>query len=126
MDLITGFMPPAGDGGQGGSPVMLIVMMVGMFAIMYFLIIRPQQKRQKEHKAMLEAIKDNFNEEQYQEKIRQKRKEFIRIKTTDSYSKEAKDDAQKRFNKTEFVFKRKSNAGRPAKNPYDGLKQTEL
>jgi preprotein translocase subunit YajC len=57
MDLITGFMPPAGDGGQGGSPVMLIVMMVGMFAIMYFLIIRPQQKRQKEHKAMLEAIK---------------------------------------------------------------------
>jgi len=70
--------------------------------------------------------KDNFNEEQYQEKIRQKRKEFTRIKTTDSYSKEAKDDAQKRFNKTEFVFKRKSNAGRPAKNPYDGLKQTEL
>jgi hypothetical protein len=70
--------------------------------------------------------KDNFNEAQYQEKIRQKRKEFTRIKTTDSYPKEAKDDAQKRFNKTEFVFKRKSNAGRPAKNPYDGLKQTEL
>ena len=70
--------------------------------------------------------KDNFNEAQYQEKIRQKRKEFTRIKTTDSYSKEAKDEAQKRFNKTEFVFKRKSNAGRPAKNPYDGLKQTEL
>ena len=70
--------------------------------------------------------KDNFNEAQYQEKIRQKRKEFTSIKTTDSYSKEAKDDAQKRFNKTEFVFKRKSNAGRPAKNPYDGLKQTEL
>jgi preprotein translocase subunit YajC len=31
-------------------PVLLIV-------IFYFLLIRPQQKRQKEHKAMVEAIK---------------------------------------------------------------------
>ena len=28
-----------------------------LFAIFYFLIIRPQQKQQKEHKAMLEALK---------------------------------------------------------------------
>ncbi len=27
-----------------------------LFAIFYFLIIRPQQKAQKEHKAMLEAL----------------------------------------------------------------------
>ena len=27
-----------------------------LFAIFYFLIIRPQQKQQKEHKAMLEAL----------------------------------------------------------------------
>lgn len=57
MNLLSGFMPPGGDAQGGGSPVMLIVMMVGMFAIMYFLIIRPQQKRQKEHKAMLESLK---------------------------------------------------------------------
>ncbi len=28
-----------------------------LFAIFYFLIIRPQQKAQKEHKAMLESLK---------------------------------------------------------------------
>lgn len=33
-----------------------IIMMVGLFAIMYFIIIRPQQKQQKEHKAMLQAL----------------------------------------------------------------------
>ncbi len=33
-----------------------IIMMVGLFAIMYFIIIRPQQKQQKEHKEMLEAL----------------------------------------------------------------------
>lgn len=33
-----------------------IVMMIGLFAIMYFIIIRPQQKQQKEHKEMLEAL----------------------------------------------------------------------
>jgi preprotein translocase subunit YajC len=27
-----------------------------LFAVFYFLIIRPQQKQQKEHKAMLEAL----------------------------------------------------------------------
>ena len=31
-------------------------MMIGLFAIMYFIIIRPQQKQAKEHKEMLEAL----------------------------------------------------------------------
>jgi preprotein translocase subunit YajC len=31
-------------------------MLVIMFAAMYFLMIRPQMKRQKEHKAMIEAL----------------------------------------------------------------------
>jgi preprotein translocase subunit YajC len=35
-----------------GSLLPLVV----LFAIFYFLIIRPQQKQQKEHKAMLEAL----------------------------------------------------------------------
>ena len=30
--------------------------LVVLFAIFYFLIIRPQQKQQKDHKAMLEAL----------------------------------------------------------------------
>ncbi len=35
-----------------GSLLPLVV----LFAIFYFLIIRPQQKQQKEHKAMIEAL----------------------------------------------------------------------
>lgn len=35
------------------------VMMALIFAIMYFLLIRPQQKKMKEHKAMIEAIRRN-------------------------------------------------------------------
>ena len=31
-------------------------MMVGLFAIMYFIIIRPQQQEAKKHKAMLTAL----------------------------------------------------------------------
>nr|WP_255504019.1 preprotein translocase subunit YajC [Moraxella sp. VT-16-12] len=31
--------------------------MVAIFAIFYFLLIRPQSKRAKEHKAMVEALK---------------------------------------------------------------------
>ena len=41
---------PTGDGG------MSIIFLIGMFAIMYFFLIRPQVKRQKEHKAMVEAL----------------------------------------------------------------------
>lgn len=32
------------------------ILPLGLFAIVYFLMIRPQQKQQKEHKAMLEAL----------------------------------------------------------------------
>lgn len=42
-------------GAQGGS-MMSLVMMVAIFAIFYFLMIRPQQKKQKELKAMIEAL----------------------------------------------------------------------
>jgi len=40
------------NGDLFGSLLPLIV----LFAIFYFLIIRPQQKQQKEHAAMLEAL----------------------------------------------------------------------
>ena len=33
---------------QGGSAMPMLLMMVAIFAIMYFFMIRPQQKRQKE------------------------------------------------------------------------------
>ncbi|MBF9035559.1 preprotein translocase subunit YajC [Rhodobacterales bacterium HKCCE2091] len=34
-----------------------IFLLVGIFGIMYFLLIRPQQKRVKEHKAMVDALR---------------------------------------------------------------------
>ena len=36
---------------------MQFVPLIAMLAIFYFLLIRPQQKRAKQHKAMLEALK---------------------------------------------------------------------
>ena len=41
----------------GGDLVMTIVMMVAMVAIFYFLLIRPQRKKDKQVKNMLAALK---------------------------------------------------------------------
>ena len=41
----------------GGSPSSLFIFIAGMFAIMYFLMIRPQQKQLKEHRALLANLK---------------------------------------------------------------------
>ncbi len=41
-----------------GSGWSTIIMLVALFAIFYFLMIRPQQKKQKELQKMREAIKD--------------------------------------------------------------------
>ena len=41
----------------GGSLLDMIFPLVMVFAIMYFMILLPQQKRQKEHKAMLAAVR---------------------------------------------------------------------
>lgn len=40
--------------GGGASQIVLLVL---IFAIMYFLLIRPQQKRVKEHQAMVEGLR---------------------------------------------------------------------
>lgn len=43
--------------GQQGGGYEGIIMLVLMFAIFYFLLIRPQQKRAKQHKQLVEGIK---------------------------------------------------------------------
>jgi preprotein translocase subunit YajC len=43
---------PAAQG--GGIESMLLIVL--MFGVLYFLMIRPQMKRAKEHKAMIEAL----------------------------------------------------------------------
>ncbi len=51
-------MGPAPQGGQGaGGGLMGFLPMILIFVIFYFLLIRPQQKRAKEHKTMLDNLK---------------------------------------------------------------------
>jgi preprotein translocase subunit YajC len=51
----------AGQSGGGMAAFSQIIPLVFMFAIFYFLLIRPQQKKAKEHKALLDAIKKGDN-----------------------------------------------------------------
>ncbi len=46
----------AGAPAQQGGALFQIVFLVGLFAIFYFIAIRPQRKRQKEHAAMVSAL----------------------------------------------------------------------
>lgn len=41
----------------GGFDISFVLMMVAMFAVVYFLMIRPQRKQQAEHQAILSALK---------------------------------------------------------------------
>ncbi len=53
------FITPAyaqAAGGGGGNAILQILPFIAIFAIMYFLIIRPQQKRIKQHREMVEAL----------------------------------------------------------------------
>ena len=42
---------------SGGGLFEMLFPFIMVFGIIYFLVIRPQNKRQKEHKAMLEALR---------------------------------------------------------------------
>ena len=46
-----------GVGGPG--PMLTIFPFILIFAIMYFMVIRPQQKKAKDHKALLDKLKKN-------------------------------------------------------------------
>ena len=45
-------------GGSNPQTISLLYI-VGLFAILYFLMIRPQQQRQKKHNEMIKSIKQN-------------------------------------------------------------------
>ncbi len=47
----------AAQGQSAPPPWASMVPLVLLFAVFYFLLIRPQQKRQKEHQQMLESIR---------------------------------------------------------------------
>ena len=44
------------DGSAGGMDIMGMLPLVLLFVLLYFLMIRPQAKKQKEHKATLDAL----------------------------------------------------------------------
>ena len=48
--------PAAAAGGDMQSTLMSMLPLVLMFVVLYFVMIRPQMKKQKEHRAMLEAL----------------------------------------------------------------------
>ncbi len=53
--LISPAWAQAPAAAQGGG-IESILLIVAMFAVMYFLMIRPQMKRAKEHKTMVDAL----------------------------------------------------------------------
>jgi len=48
--------PAAATGGDTQSSLMSMLPIILMFVVLYFIMIRPQMKKQKEHKAMVEAL----------------------------------------------------------------------
>ena len=46
-----------GGGGDGSSMVMSLMPLVLIFVIMYFLILRPQQQRVKQHQDMVKTLR---------------------------------------------------------------------
>jgi preprotein translocase subunit YajC len=55
MDLAYAMGTPPGGG--GGSQWMSFLPIILIFAIFYFLLIRPQQKKAKDHRALLSSLK---------------------------------------------------------------------
>jgi len=56
FDQIAYAMGASGQGGQQGFMQMLFPLIL-LFGIFYFLLIRPQQKRQREHKELLTNLR---------------------------------------------------------------------
>ncbi|MDI9332701.1 MAG: preprotein translocase subunit YajC [Alphaproteobacteria bacterium] len=56
MLISNAYAQAASGGGDLGSSLMGMLPLVLMFVVLYFVMIRPQMKRQKEHRAMIDAL----------------------------------------------------------------------
>jgi len=54
---ILAMASPQGGNQQGGSPLAMFLPMIIIFAIFYFMLIRPQQRKEKERSKMINEIK---------------------------------------------------------------------
>jgi preprotein translocase subunit YajC len=57
MFISPAFAQAAGGSSAGAGIVVQMLPLVLIFAVFWFLLIRPQQKRMKEHKAKIDAVK---------------------------------------------------------------------
>lgn len=55
--LVAPAYAQAAGGAAGGSALSAFIPLILIFVVFYFLLIRPQQKRMKEHQSMLNAIR---------------------------------------------------------------------
>ena len=56
--FLGGCMPTeVPEGGEGGFDWTIIIFLVLIFGLMYFVLIRPQRKRQREHQQLVEELK---------------------------------------------------------------------
>jgi len=59
FDLLLAQAEAPAEGAPGGPPFQILLLQIGFFVlIFYFLLIRPQQKRQKEHQKLIGAVKN--------------------------------------------------------------------
>ena len=56
LSVAAAAAPAAPGGGSGGFGGMLIPMIL-IFAVFYFMMIRPQQRKEKERRAMIDSLK---------------------------------------------------------------------
>lgn len=58
MFISTAFAQTSGAAAPGGASFLIqLLPLVLIFAVFYFLLIRPQQRKMKEHRATIEAVK---------------------------------------------------------------------
>lgn len=56
MDIISAAMAEAPAAAAQPNALMSLLPLILIFVVMYFLLIRPQVKRQKEHKKLIDAL----------------------------------------------------------------------
>ena len=62
MNYVYGWLAMAapggsGSGGGGGNPLGMMMPMLIIFAIFYFMLIRPQQRKEKDRQKMINEVK---------------------------------------------------------------------
>ena len=56
LAFVSGCLAPEGGEGGGFDPT-IIIFLVLIFGVFYFLLIRPQRKRQKEHEVLIQELR---------------------------------------------------------------------